>query len=165
MASQHCCCRRGHFSDHPMVAVGSFEAVVQFALSVMMDNRANVTLHYIVSLIIANLRSWLANMLINHQMSLTAKARPRDFQRLCTTTLEPHRVACTTDSTIISPRPRPISTHHCHSTCQPSVQPHGKRHKSTRNDLPKAKQPYEMMRSRLSATNLSNVTIHTRHGS
>jgi hypothetical protein len=148
-----------------MVAVGSFEAVVQFALSVMMDNRANVTLHYIVSLIVANLRSWLANMLINHQMSLTAKARPRDFQRLCTTTLEPHRVACTTDSTIISPRPRPISTHHCHSTCQPSVQPHGKRHKSTRNDLPKAKQPYEMMRSRLSATNLSNVTIHTRHGS
>ena len=129
MASQHCCCRRGHLRDPLMVVVGSSEAVVQIALSVMMDNRANVTLHYIVSLIIANLRSWLANMLINHQMSLTAKARPRDFQRLCTTTLEPHRVACTTDSTIISPRPRPISTHHCHSTCQPSVQPHGKRHK------------------------------------
>lgn len=89
MASQHCC-RRMHFRDHSMVVVGSFEAVVQIALSVMTDNRANVTLHYIVSFIIANLRSWLANMLINHQMSLTAKACPRDFQRLCTTTSDMH---------------------------------------------------------------------------
>ena len=54
-----------------MIVVGSFEAVIQIALGVMMDNCANVILHYIVSLIIANLRSWLANMLINHQMSLT----------------------------------------------------------------------------------------------
>lgn len=32
----------------------------------MMDNRANVPLHYITFLIIANLRTLLANMLIIH---------------------------------------------------------------------------------------------------
>ena len=40
----------------------------------VMKGSANVHLYYILSLIIANLRTWLANMLIIHQMSLKPKS-------------------------------------------------------------------------------------------
>ena len=43
---------------------------------------ASVALGYIEFHIIANLRTWLANMLIIHQMSLITQACSRDFQRL-----------------------------------------------------------------------------------